>query len=156
MKPRLQFTHPLLLELLLIINSFIPSEPMLCVVDHRFIPVSPYRWAWGSAEEDLHQMGELSPGPGDLSHRRPVHGLARRPHADPPPGGPLRRTAGQCGSTEARARTHSQTSAWPTPTLQGDRNPASLRLSARSTSPLPHTPVKMQQWGFTKHNSATR
>lgn len=51
-------------------------------------------------------MGELSLGTGDLSHRRPVHGLARRPHADPPPGGPLRRTAGKCGSTERRAHTH--------------------------------------------------
>lgn len=54
-----------------------------------------YRWAWSSAEEDLHQMGELSLRPSDLSNRRLVHGPTRWPHAYPPSGSALRRTAGQ-------------------------------------------------------------
>lgn len=94
-----------------LICSFIHSKPMMAQMyvssgwPSSSSTVSPCRWAWGRAEEDLHQMGELSPGPGDLSHRRPVHGPARRPHADPPPGGPLRGTAGQYGSTDTHTHT---------------------------------------------------
>ncbi len=62
-------------------------------------PLSPYcifyRWAWSSTEEDLHQMGELSLRPSDLSHWWLVHWPARWPHAYPPSGSALRRTAGQ-------------------------------------------------------------
>lgn len=53
------------------------------------------RWAWSSTEEDLHQMGKLALRPGDLSHWWLVYWPARWPHANPPSGSALRRTAGQ-------------------------------------------------------------
>lgn len=53
------------------------------------------RWAWSSTEEDVHQMGELSLRPSDLSHRWLVYRPAWWPHAYPPAGSALRRTAGQ-------------------------------------------------------------
>lgn len=63
------------------------------------IPLPPccvlYRWAWSRTEEDLHQMGKLSLRPGDLSHWGLVYRPAWWPHANPPTGSALRRTAGE-------------------------------------------------------------
>lgn len=62
-------------------------------------PLSPLyvvcRWTWSGTEEDLYQMGKLSLRPSHLSHWWLVHRPSRWPHAYPPSGSTIRRTAGQ-------------------------------------------------------------
>lgn len=67
-------------------SSVVNTSLYLCVL---------CRWARSSTEEDFHQMGEFSLGPSDLPNRRLIHRPARWPHAYPPSGSALRRTAGQ-------------------------------------------------------------
>lgn len=83
------------------------AASIVILVYSNYSPLSPCcflcRWAWSSTEEDLHQMGKLSLRPSDLSHWWLVHRPTRWPHAHPPSGSALRRTAGQYHAEETTA-----------------------------------------------------
>lgn len=57
--------------------------------------MSSYRRARGRAEEDLHQMGELSPVACVLPDHGSVHGPARWTDAHQTAGGSVRRETGE-------------------------------------------------------------
>lgn len=53
-----------------------------------------FRWTRGSSEEDLHQMGQLSPVQGLLQDHRSLRGPEGRTDAHQTAGGPVRRETG--------------------------------------------------------------
>ncbi len=67
----------------------------LCCLIFKTTFIFSSRWERSSAEEDLHKMGKLSPGPYDLQDWWPLHRPPRWTYAYPTAGGPLWGTTGQ-------------------------------------------------------------